>query len=419
MVCLSLLLKPSLVIEGPLYKATRILDRENLNLLKAMALDSREGEGVTVRDEDFGQIAFLSTDIVNSCGHDTDLAKRLLDFVLNVAAREDSSWLKIKEVTGNRSGDQVKLSLRGATWPFELKVRSWVPVSIGEEGNESFAPAPANEANLRELLDPSWLQNNPYGIDLLHRVFGFKQSALMIENLEPDVESNLVKLLQDPTLIKSAGANLDVVKAAVENPEVVKLLSEAEPDEIQEISEELKKRNRQAEIREHNRSFGHAVQAMLAEVIQLHGLDLQLVDRGYDYEVLPGQADSSLDDELFSFEVGSYFLEVKTTTTGDVRLTSLQAQTASDDSDRFVLCVIDLRGQEIPESWELAEVKQSAKIVTNIGNDIFKVYEGVDKLASSNPVRLHNEKLLRYGVSTKLWENGISIDKWVKSLVEA
>lgn len=418
---LTPLIAAGLVIGGPLYKATRSLDRnENLNLLKAMALDSQEDEEVTVRNENFGQIAFLSTDIVNRCGQDTELAKRLLDFVLNVAAREDQSWRRIKEVSGNRSGESVSLKLRGATWPFELKVRAWVPVQRSEVSEEKgFAPVPANEANLRGLLDPSWLQNNPYGIDLLHRVFGFRQLTLMTENLEPEVESNLVKLLQDPTLVKSAVTNLDVVKAAVENPEVVKLLSEAGPDEIQEISEELKKRNRQAEIREHNRSFGHAVQAMLAEVIQLHGLDLQLVDRGYDYEVLPGQANSSLDDELFSFEVGSYFLEVKTTTTGDVRLTPLQARTASDDSDRFVLCVIDLRGQEIPESWELAEVKQSAKIVTNIGNDIFKVYEGVDKLASSNPVRLHNEKLLRYGVSTKLWENGISIDKWVKSLVEA
>lgn len=409
------LIEASLVIEAPLYKAPRRLD--DVNLLHAMAPDSQETDGVTVRNASFGQIAFLSTNLMQRCGQDTNLAKRLLDFVLNVAAREDQSWRRIKEVSGNRSGESVSLRLRRATWPFELKVRAWVPVQRSEESEEKgFAPLPANEANLRELIDPTWLQNNPHGIDLLHRVFGFRQLTLMTENLEPEVESNLVKLLQDPTLVKSAVTNLDVVKAAVENPEVVKLLSEAEPDEIQEINEELKKRNRQAEIREHNRSFGLAVQAILAEVIQLHGLDLQLVDRGYDYEVLPGQVDSSLDDELFSFKVGSYFLEVKTTTTGDVRLTPLQARTASDDSDRFVLCVIDLRGQEIPESWELAEVKQSAKIVTNIGNDIFKVYEGVDKLASSNPVRLHNEKLLRYGVSTKLWENGISIDKWVESL---
>ena len=403
------LIAAGLVIEEPLYKATRSLDRnENLNLLKAMALESQEAEEVTVRNEDFGQIAFLSTDIVNRCGQDIKLAKRLLDFVLNVAARKDQSWREIKEVSGYRSGKPVSLKLHGATWPFELKVRAWVPVRRSEDSEEKgFAPVPANEVNLRELLELSWLQNNSDAVDMLHEVFGFRQLTLMLDSLDAEVESELVELLRDPNLVKSA----------VENPEVIRLISEADPEEIREIREELKKRNRQAEIREHNRSFGHAVQAMLAKVIKLQGLDLQLVDRGYDYEVLPGQADSSLDDALFSFEVGSYFLEVKTTTTGDVRLTPLQAQTASDYSDRFVLCVIDLRGQEIPESWELAEVKQSAKIITNIGNDIFKVYKGVDKLASvGNPVRLHNEQQLRYGVSKELWENGISIEKWVKSL---
>ena len=403
------LIAAGLVIEGPLYKATRSLDRnENLNLLKAMALDSQEAEGVTVRNESFGQIAFLSTNLIQRCGQDTDLARLLLSFVLNVAAREDQSWRDTSEVSGYRSSESVSLKLRGATWPFELKVRAWVPVQRLEESEEKdFAPVPANEANLRGLLNSSWLRNNSDAVDMLHEVFGFRQLTLMLDSLDAEVESDLVELLRDPNLVKSA----------VENPEVIRLISEADPEEIREIREELKKRNRQAEIREHNRSFGHVVQAMLAEVIKLHGLDLQLVDRGYDYEVLPSHADSSLDDALFSFEVGSYFLEVKTTTTGDVRLTPLQAQTASNYSDRFVLCVIDLRGQEIPESGELAKVKQSAKIVTDIGNDVFEVYEGVDKLASvGNPVRLHNEQQLRYGVSKELWENGISIEKWVKSL---
>ncbi len=407
------LIETSLVIPAPLYKAPRPLI-DDVNLLKAMASDSIEIENVTVRNQSFGQIAFLATELLNRCGNNKNLATRLLDFVLNIAAKEDQGWRESHVVNGNRSGKPVQMCLYGSTWPFELKVRPWVPVTTEDEKTLAL---PANEANLRNLYDPSWLQNNLQAIDLLHHVFGFEQLTLMIENLEPKVKSNLKELMQNPTLMKSAVANLDVVQVMAENPEAVRLISEADPEEIQEIREELKKRNRQAEIREYNRSFGHAVQEMLAEVIQLHGLDLQLVDRGYDYEVLPSQADSSLDDALFSFEVGSYFLEVKTTTTGDVRLTPLQAQTASDDSDRFVLCVIDLRGQEIPESWDLAKVKQSAKIVTDIGNDIFKVYEEVDKLTSvSNPVRLHNEQQLRYGVSKELWENGISIDKWIKSL---
>ena len=405
------LIRANLVIPAPLYKAPRPLI-DDANLLKVMTPDRIETEGLTVRNQSFGQIAFLATELVNRCGYDKCLAKFLLKFVLNVAAKEDQGWRESHVVNGNRSGEQEQLTLFKAIWPFELKVRSWVPVPIEEEGRERFAPTPANEAHLRELLEPDWLQNNPHAIDLLHRVFGFKRLALMIENLEPDVESNLVKLLQEPDAMKSAVENLDAIKAIAENPEVMSLISEVEPDEIQKLSEEFKKQKQQARMREDNRNFGHAVQGVLAEAIESYGFVPKLVDRGFDYEV-------SLDDAPFSFDVGSgsYFLEVKATTTGEVRLTPLQAKTASDYPDRFVLCVIDLREPGIPESWEFFDVKPFAKIVTNIGKDISKVYKGVDGFTSVDGlVRLRNEQQLRYGVSAKLWEKGISIDEWIKSL---
>ena len=397
------LIRANLVIPAPLYKAPRPLI-DDANLLKAMTPDSIETEGLTVRNHSFGQIAFLATDLVNRCEKYPKLAKLLFDFVLNVATKKDLSWKETNVVNGNRSGGQVQLNLFGATWPFELKVRSWVPIPIGEEGSGSFVPAPANEANLRELLKPDWLQNNLHAIDFLHRVFGFKQLALIIENLEPDVESNLVKLLQEEP---------DLIKAVAENPEAMSLISEVGPDEIQKIREEVNKQKQQARMRERNRNFGHAVQEVLAKALESYGLVLKLVDRGYDYKVC-------LDDAPFSFvdvENESCFLEVKATTTGDVRLTPLQAQTASDYPDRFVLCVIDLRGQEMPESLESFDVKQFAKIVTNIGNNVSKVYKGVDVFTSADEsVRLRNEQQLRYGVSAKLWEKGVSIDQWVQSL---
>ena len=405
------LISAKLVIPAPLYKALRPLI-EDANLLKAMTPDSIETEGLTVRNQSFGQIAFLATDLVSRCGYDKCLAKLLLKFVLNVATKEDQGWKETEVVNGNRSGEQEQLTLSKATWPFELKVRSWVPVSIDEEGKESFAPAPASEANLRELLEPDWLQNNPHAIELLHRVFGFKQLTLMIENLEPDVESNLMKLLQEPDLMKSMVANLDAVKMVTENPEAMSLISEVGPDEIQKISEVIDKEKQKARMRERNRNFGHAVQTVLAEAIKSYGLVPKLVDRGYDYKVC-------LDDAPFSFDIGngSYLLEVKATTTGDVRLTPLQARTASNYPDRFVLCVIDLRGQKNPESGEFSEVEQFAKIVTNIGNDVSKVYGGVDAFTSADePVRLRNEQQLRYSVSAELWEKGISVAQWVQSL---
>ena len=43
------------------------------------------------------------------------------------------------------------------------------------------------------------------------------------------------------------------------------------------------------------------------------------------------------------FTVGPYLLEVKATTTGQARLTPLQAETASKKPDDYLLCVVDLR----------------------------------------------------------------------------
>ena len=117
-----------------------------------MSYGEQDITGVTVRDQNFGQIAFLATDLVQRCGQDKDRAKRLLDFVLNVAASEDRSWRESKDVAGSRSGDRIRVCLSAAMWPFELKVRSWIPVERPDE--DGIAPMPASESNLRDILDP-------------------------------------------------------------------------------------------------------------------------------------------------------------------------------------------------------------------------------------------------------------------------
>ena len=402
------LIGTNLVISKPLYNAPRpLLDGD---LLKVMVPAGTSTDGVTVRNQSFGQIAFLASEVVNRCGRNKELATLLLDFVLNVAVKEDPTWGETPSVNGNRSGESLQLALHRSAWPFELKVRSWVPVPL--EDAETFAPAPANEANLRGLLDSNLLHNNPRAIEMLHRVFGFWRLTLTLENLDPDVEDNVVQLLQeDPDLVKAAVANLDVVKAVVENPEAAKILSEAAPDEIQRIREEIAEQRKQAQRRERNRNFGFAAQEAIAEAIELYGLNLELVDRGYDYEV------TALDDAIFSFEVGSYFLEVKATTTRDVRLTPMQAKTACKYPNRFVLCVVDLYGEQIKEVWQPADVLPRAKIITDIGGEFSEIYEGITEFADAdNPVRLRNEQMLRYGVSADLWGKGISINAWVESL---
>lgn len=411
------LVSARLAISTPLYKAVRP-EIADVNLLNSMSIDGQDVANMTVRNESFGQIAFLSTDLVQRCGRDPNLAKLLLKFVLKVAVREDLSWQQVKQVNGTAGGEQVPISLRSATWPFELKVRSWVPVQLSEESeHEGYAPTPANETNLRELYDPSWLRDSPKALDLLNEVFGFRQLTLMIDGLDTEEESNLVELLGDHGLLGSAVRNRELLRSADENPEVANLISEVGAEEIQEIREVLEERRAQSKLRESNRSFGHAAQHALADAIRSQGLKLNLVDQGFDYEVFPGSLDVGLEEASFSFKVGSYLLEVKATTSGDVRLTPLQAKTASESGNRFVLCVIDLRGKAVHDTWEPSDVEPYAKIVSGIGDKVVKVYQEVDSFTNAGiPVRLHNDQQLRYGVAESLWGSGLNINAWVQSL---
>ena len=405
---LAPLIERTLVLPGPFFNGRRSVEGP---LLKEIAPDCPV-ESFPFRDHEFGQIAFLSQEVVQRCGHDQKLAGRLLDFVVNVAAKEDPEWHQTRPATYRpRDVEEVQFQTYNSTWPFELKVRSWVPVVDKEEEEEKIVgQASANEANLKPLLGNEWLKDNPAGIDLLHRAFGFRQLTLMLENMAPDVETDLVQLLQDPDLVKSAAANLDLVKATVSNPEVARILSEAKAEEIQEIREELDKKKHQNEIRNRNDNFGHAVQKAVKKAVEALGLRLELVDCGYDYEVFP-------DGASFTFEVGSYFLEVKATTTRDVRLTPTQANKAWHEPERFVLCVVDLYGQEIKEAWEPADIVPWAKIVTRIGGEFEEIHKGVTSFSdTAKPVHLRNEEMLRYGVSVDLWSRGVSIADWVHSL---
>ena len=403
---LGKLIDVGLVIEAPLHRAVRG-QVNDVNLLNAMHPDGEGMEGVTVDNTEFGQIAFLPGEVAQRCGQDPELAKLLLGFVINIAAREDSSWREYQSVSATQSRERIEVKVGSAVWPFELKVRPWIPV----QGEKGVVPMAASESNLRELLDPTWLTDNPDGVAFLREIFGFSGLFLELERLEPDdkadAERKLLALMQEP----------QAMDAAIQNPEAVKIIADVEPSEVQQIVEEVKEKRRQATIREASRNFGLAAQKAIADAISCYGLVPKLIDHGFDYEVFKGTLEDALVDSTYSFKLGSYLLEVKATTTGDVRLTPLQAKTASENPHRFVLCVIDLRGQELKQCWSPSDVGPYAKFVTYIGDDVVEVYEGVDELVNlEHPVRLRNEQQLRYGIVPDLWTSGYSIDGWVQTL---
>jgi len=107
----------------------------------------------------------------------------------------------------------------------------------------------------------------------------------------------------------------------------------ADPDFYESLADELQARQRRRQDVERCRRMGLAVQDAIKEALEGHGLTVTLVDRGYDYEVALPSTGETLEDVGVRFEVGPYFVEVKATASGPVRLTPTQAETAADRAD--------------------------------------------------------------------------------------
>jgi len=128
-----------------------------------------------------------------------------------------------------------------------------------------------------------------------------------------------------------------------------------------------------------------------------------------------------MEDLAAKIEVGSYLLEVKATTTGQARLTPTQATTATEESSRYALCVVDLRGvssEELDREWTAEEVESLAVIVSDIGESVRETWELVESARTSS-VAIRNDAALRYEVATSIWESGISISEWAAMISAA
>ena len=362
---LDALIAVGLVISAPLFMGRRA-ELTDVNLLREMSQGEQDTVGTTVRDATFGQIAFLATDLVQRCGENGELAKLLLDFVLNVAVREDQSWRQIASFSGSRSGERISLPLKKAIWPFELKVRSWIPVKAPDA--DAIAPMPANESNLREILDPSWLKGNRDAVDLLHHVFGFRQLTLLLDSVGTDIEGDLVELLRFPELVKAAADNPDAVKfaseltgAAITLDSVRDFVQDAVEDES--LLEHLANRREQRRRVHENQNLGAAIENIVSENLKKAGFYVRRTGVGSDFEI--AAEIGHLANLRITRERQSWLVEVKATRDQRVRMTDTQARTAVNEGDRFLLCVVPVDSDSV--SAGSAKIWANMRFVAGLG----------------------------------------------------
>jgi hypothetical protein len=363
--------------------------------LLTLAVNSGAADGVTVFGEESAQIALLQPEVLNHCQEGPEEARSLLGLAVCYMATRDRSWRTVRRVKGRKEREDIELDIRGALWIADLCIRAWVPVE-GDDGK--FTKAVANHATLQCLIDSSWLPGNDDGIALLSDWFGFDELELRLLGTAPgDAERQRLR---------------DGLAKVVEK-------AGADPATYEEIARQLEEREKRARDVKRCQKIGIAIQEAVRAALEARGLKLTLIDRGFDYRVdVP--TDDMLADEGFRFSVGTYMLEVKATTCGDARLTPLQAETASSDSENYVLCVVDLRGvtsERLDGDWTGDDVEAMAKIVVGIGKQIKETCVLVD-MAKTQAVGIRNESALRYVASTAVWGAGSSIAEWVSKIAE-
>jgi hypothetical protein len=357
--------------------------------LKALALDGQDVDGVTVADCEFAQIALLTPEIINRCVGFEE-AKALLGLVLADLAVRDRSWRVERDVVGRRDGADVLVRVHDCLWLADLRARAWVPLPT-EQGKTNLVMA--SPETLKPLLDATWLSGNSDARELLRMYFGFDALELQLLGAAPQDETR--KDLRDTLaqLIDAAGGNLERLEAVVDDVRA--------------------RRQREAEV-SRCRAFGLAVQAAIQHALEASGLVVEVVDRGFDFEV---SAQELLEEGAHRLEIGSYLIEVKATTQDAVRLTAKQAETATSEAHRYVLCVVDMRN--VPESrlvepWTPDEVAPLTRLVSNVGESVQATWMLVDE-ARSSVVPIRNEAALRFAVPVDIWEGGVLLSDWVSA----
>jgi hypothetical protein len=300
-------------------------------------------------------------------------------------------------VKGRKVRQDVELPVSGALWLADLKFRSWVPVPGGEDGRP--AKMRADPKTLGELLDAAWLVNNDAAIRLLSEWFEFDELELRLLGLAPDLQKRRELRSGIAKLVETGGAD---------------------PAFYSSLAAEIEEKRRKRQDIERCRRLGIAVQQAVALALESYGLKLKLVDRGFDYEVTDA-ADDVIEDVATTIEVGPYLLEIKATTKGQARLTPTQAETASVESSRYVLCVVDLREvaeEELDGEWTMERIEELANISSDIGASVKETCELIE-IARTNDVAIRNDAALRYEVPQSIWESGISITEWVEMIRQA
>jgi hypothetical protein len=366
-----------------------------------------EGEHRSMSLVEQSQLLFLTEDdigLIDSARKSRKGNLRLLTFLLDYVVDADGSAFIEGEVQCQCGASHRYYR---AKWLGKLKHRSWL------SGKHNRSVKPSAEALVEIIRENqkirTQLTEGP-GIQLI-QALGISPSDLSLRLLSPDEGEKVayIRVLSDIQATVGTGVeHLSAFASAVrEDPEVLNII------------------NHRAEIRSRirgNQKIGAQIEKLLAESLRGLGFKVTRTGVGSDYEV---ETDLTDEGEEFILAVEghsrTHLIEIKCTTTDDVRMTPKQAEVASQQQDRFSLCVVTLLSQELAG----ADVSESARFVVDIGariEPLWNNYMNIENTKKDTELRVGDivleisKEQTRFRIARVLWDSGMDLNAFVTFL---
>ena len=343
------------------------------------------------------------------------LARLLWRFLTEWLISRDTAGLEASETLCNCESNHRYYP---AEWLVPLVENKWVP--LGERrADRATAQSLANLLRNSEWSYSS-VNDDPSTIKLLE-VIGVTRFDLMRELISEDDSARTAVDRAFMDILAASGGDVSRLSQA----HLYLMNLETDPDLPRVVEERLDRIRR---VRE-NHGLGNQVEDLVKQGLEAEGFVVQRTGRGSDFEI-ELEHDSADTDDVATLELmrsgRTWLVEVKATRSRSARMTAVQARTAVDQGDGFLLCVVPITGEVA--DMELRTIQDEMKFVSNIGSRIASLRDNLERFQElreditaheTQGVQLEVESgAARIRVTSSVWEDGgIPLGKLAERLV--
>ena len=342
-----------------IVRTDMIISRETTNL-NALSLELQGGNEAHEATAPFSVTDFVEREsIMERVRNRTERGRLFWQFITEYLVKAGSQFLETQTIECKSCGGAH--NCYPAAWLESVRNNQWI-----RQGDSRFTPDAKSLASL--LRGSDWklsvMDENHALVEFLNAI-RLTPSELRFEFIMNDKERDTV--IQKVTDVHQAvGGNWELIEAIaerVQNDEkasenIVRIL-EAPEDELDQVVEELAERQEQQQRVTENQDLGLQVERWVGESLKDEGFDVKPVHTGADFKII----DSDLITLGVTQGTRKWWIEVKSTKTESVKMSSKQTQKALKKEEEFLLCVVPIPEKTDPN---LEVVRQNMRFIKNI-----------------------------------------------------